>query len=274
MEKEKGTLYVVSLPIGNLKDITLRALEVLRAIEYVVCEDTRSFKKIINHYKLEKKKLISLYKGVEKKNSEKVIKILEDGKDVALVSEAGTPLISDPGAYLVKKAHERNIKVIPIPGVSALTCALSASGINIEKGFIFLGFLPRKKEEQEKILSSLPKDLPIIIFESPHRFSKTLKNLIDILGNRKCFLARELTKIHEEILWSNFEELSKRKEILGEITLIIMPEEKKEEKSIEWEEIKKAVKKLRSQGLRNKEIAKILAKEYKISAKEIYKFIK
>ncbi|PMP93715.1 MAG: 16S rRNA (cytidine(1402)-2'-O)-methyltransferase, partial [Thermodesulfobacterium geofontis] len=208
--KKTGKLYVVALPIGNLKDITFRALEVLKSVEYIVCEDTRSFKKLINHYQLGEKKLISFYKDVEKKKTEKLIEILEKGEDVALVSEAGTPGISDPGANLIKLAYERKIKVIPIPGVSALTCALSVSGINLNKGFIFLGFLPRKKAEQKEILENLPKDLPFIIFEAPHRISKTLKNLLEILGNRNCFLARELTKMHEELLWTTLKDLSQR----------------------------------------------------------------
>ncbi|MBO8144573.1 MAG: 16S rRNA (cytidine(1402)-2'-O)-methyltransferase [Thermodesulfobacterium sp.] len=272
--KQKGTLYVISLPIGNLKDITFRALEVLKSVEYVACEDTRSFKKLINHYQLGKKKLISLYKDVEKKKEKKLIEFLETGKDIALVSEAGTPGISDPGSSLIKLAYEREIKIVPIPGVSALTCALSVSGISLDKGFVFLGFLPRKKSEQKEVLEKLPKDLPIIIFEAPHRMSKTLKNLLEILGNRKCFLARELTKIHEELLWTDLKNLSEREEFLGEITLIIMPENQKKIQEIDWQKIKKEAKKLKSQGLKNREIAKTLAKKYNLSAKILYNLMK
>ncbi|MCD6490324.1 MAG: 16S rRNA (cytidine(1402)-2'-O)-methyltransferase [Thermodesulfobacterium sp.] len=273
-EKQKGTLYVISLPIGNLKDITLRALEVLKNIEYIACEDTRSFKKLIHHYQLGQKKLISLYKDVEKKKEKKLIEFLERGINIALVSEAGTPGISDPGASLIKLTYEREIKVVPIPGVSALTCALSVSGISIDKGFIFLGFLPRKKSEQKKILENLPKDLPIVIFEAPHRMSKTIKNLLEILGNRKCFLARELTKIHEELLWTNLKKLGEREDFLGEITLIIMPKNQEKTQEIDWEKIKKETKKLKSQGLKNREIAKTLAKKYNLSAKIIYNLMK
>jgi 16S rRNA (cytidine1402-2'-O)-methyltransferase len=271
---EVGKLYVVALPIGNLKDITLRALEVLKSEKYIICEDTRAFKKLINHYKLGEKKLISFYKNVEKKKTEKLIEILEKGEDVVLVSEAGTPGISDPGAYLIKLCYEKGIKVIPVPGVSALTCALSVSGINLNKGFIFLGFLPRKKAEQKEILENLPEDLPIIIFEAPHRFSKTLKNLLEILGDRKCFLARELTKMHEELLWTNLKELSERKEFLGEITLIIMPEEKKEDKDIDLQKIKNEAKKLKREGLKTKDIVKSLAKKYNLSTKFLYDLLK
>lgn len=271
---EAGKLYVVALPIGNLKDITLRALEVLKSVKYVICEDTRSFKKLINHYKLGEKKLVSFYKDVEKEKTEKLIELLEKGEDIALVSEAGTPGISDPGSYLIKLCYKRGIKVIPIPGVSALTCALSVSGINLNKGFIFLGFLPRKKTEQKEILENLPKDLPIIIFEAPHRFSKTLKNLLEILGNRKCFLARELTKMHEELLWTTLKELSKKEDFLGEITLIVMPEEKKEEKHIDLQKIKIEAENLKSEGLKIKDIAKSLAKKYNLSKKFLYDLLK
>ncbi|PMP66234.1 MAG: 16S rRNA (cytidine(1402)-2'-O)-methyltransferase [Thermodesulfobacterium geofontis] len=272
--KKTGKLYVVALPIGNLKDITFRALEVLKSVEYIVCEDTRSFKKLINHYQLGEKKLISFYKDVEKKKTEKLIEILEKGEDVALVSEAGTPGISDPGANLIKLAYERKIKVIPIPGVSALTCALSVSGINLNKGFIFLGFLPRKKAEQKEILENLPKDLPFIIFEAPHRISKTLKNLLEILGNRNCFLARELTKMHEELLWTTLKDLSQREEFLGEITLIIMPEDKEFAEKVDLQKIKNEVEELKAKGLKVKEIAKSLAKKYNLSAKFLYDFIR
>lgn len=274
---KKGKLFVISLPIGNLKDITLRALEVLKEIKYITCEDTRSLRKILNYYQLKGKKLISLYKDVEKERVDKVIKILLSGEDVVLVSEAGTPLISDPGAYLVKEAYNKGIKIVPIPGASALTCALSVSGIVLNKGFIFLGFLPRKKIEQKKLLEKLPSEFPLVFFESPHRIKKTLKNLLEILGNRKCFLARELTKIHEELLWSDLETLSQREEFIGEITLIIMPEDtsKKERTEIIEKEmnLKKEIERLKNQGLKNKEIAKNLAQKFKISAKEIYKKI-
>uniref|UniRef100_A0A7C4JQV3 rRNA small subunit methyltransferase 1 n=1 Tax=Thermodesulfobacterium geofontis TaxID=1295609 RepID=A0A7C4JQV3_9BACT len=150
MEKAKGVLYVVGVPIGNLEDITLRALEVLKNVKIIASEDTRSVKKLLNHYRCGSKKLISLYKDVEIERSHKVLKFLEEGKDVVLTSEAGCPLISDPGAYLVREAHKRGIKVVPVPGVSALTCALSASGVNLSSGFIFLGFLASKKNRTEK----------------------------------------------------------------------------------------------------------------------------
>lgn len=276
METKRGILYVVGLPIGNIKDITLRALEILKQVEIIVCEDTRSIKKLLTYYGCGSKKLISLYKGVEGERSVKVIDLLEEGKEVVLVSEAGSPLISDPGAILVKMAYDRGIKVVPIPGVSALTCALSVSGIDLSKGFIFLGFLPRKKSEQKEILEKLPSDFPLVIFESPHRMAKTIKNLLEILGNRKCFLARELTKIHEELLWTDLLTLSKRETFIGEITFVILPE-KKEERPFNnlpfKSDLEKRIRELRAKKLKPKEIAKLLAKEFRLSTKALYQMI-
>ncbi|WP_028841600.1 16S rRNA (cytidine(1402)-2'-O)-methyltransferase [Thermodesulfobacterium hveragerdense] len=276
MEKPKGILYVVGVPIGNLGDITLRALELLKKIEIIVSEDTRSIKKLLNHYGCGPKKLISLYKDVEVERTHKVLKILEEGKEVALTSEAGCPLISDPGAYLVREAHKRGINIVPVPGVSALTCALSASGIDLSSGFIFLGFLPRKKTEQKKVLENLPENLPIVIFESPHRMEKTVQNLLEILGNRECFLARELTKFYEELIWTDLQTLANREEFLGEITLIILPQPKTEEIPLVKKKlagIKKRIKELKKEGLKSKEMAKIIAEEYKIPVKEVYQLI-
>ncbi|WP_022854728.1 16S rRNA (cytidine(1402)-2'-O)-methyltransferase [Thermodesulfobacterium thermophilum] len=276
MEKPKGILYVVGVPIGNLGDITFRALEVLKNTEIIVSEDTRSIRKLLTHYGCGPKKLISLYKDVEVEKTHKVLKLLEEGKEVALTSEAGCPLISDPGAYLVREAHRRGIKIVPVPGVSALTCALSASGVDLSSGFIFLGFLPRKKTEQKKVLENLPENLPFIIFESPHRMEKTAKNLLEILGNRECFLARELTKFHEELTWTDLQTLANREEFLGEITLIILPNPKTEEKPLVKKKlagIKKRIKELKKEGLKPKEMAKIIAEEYNIPVKEVYQLI-
>ncbi len=274
MQKKTGTLYVVSLPIGNLKDITLRALEILKNIKFIACEDTRSLKKILNYYKCESKKLISLYRDVEKKKSEKILELLKRGEDVVLVSEAGTPGISDPGAYIINLAHKNRIKIEPIPGPSAITCALSVSGIVLDRGFIFLGFLPKKLEEQKNLLSNLPNNFPIILFISPHQMKKTLKNLLKILGNRECFLARELTKLHEELLWTNLEELEKRENFLGEITLIIMPEKiLDKELKINWDILKKEVQRLKSQGFKTKEMSKCLSKKFNLPLKIVYNWI-
>jgi len=153
--------------------------------------------------------------------------LLKEGKKVALCSEAGTPLISDPGALLVRRAHEEGLKVEPVPGPSALTAALQASGVDAGNGFIFLGFLPRKKKDFKEILKYFYLELPVVAYISPHRFNTEVSALYEELGERQCFLAREITKLHEELIFSSLSELKERENIKGEITLIIFPEEKR-----------------------------------------------
>jgi 16S rRNA (cytidine1402-2'-O)-methyltransferase len=223
----EGTLFVVATPIGNLEDITLRALRVLKEADIIVCEDTRKTANLLRYYNIPKKPLISYYKGVEKERHPRIIALLKEGKKVALCSEAGTPLISDPGALLVRRAHEEGIKIEPVPGPSALTAALQASGIDAGNGFIFLGFLPRKKKDFKEVLKYFQLGLPVVVYISPHRFNKEISTLYEKLGERRCFLAREITKLHEELTFSSLSELKERENIKGEITLIIFPEEKR-----------------------------------------------
>jgi 16S rRNA (cytidine1402-2'-O)-methyltransferase len=223
----EGTLFVVATPIGNLEDITLRALRVLKEADIIVCEDTRKTANLLRYYNIPKKPLISYYKGVEKERLPRIIALLKEEKKVALCSEAGTPLISDPGALLVRRAHEEGIKVEPVPGPSALTAALQASGIDAGNGFIFLGFLPRKKKDFKEVLKYFHLELPVVLYISPHRFTKEVSTLYEELGERQCFLAREITKLHEELTFSSLSKLKERENIKGEITLIILPKEKR-----------------------------------------------
>ena len=271
-----GTLFVIATPIGNIKDISLRALEVLKGLKYLLCEDTRTTRKLLNYYKLGSKELISFYKDVEKNKVEKVLNILKTGEDVGLVSEAGTPILSDPGATLVRKCHEEGIKVVPIPGASALTATISASGINASSGFVFLGFLPKKDSEKERILNTVSAPLPLIIFESPHRVKSTLSFFLKLWGDCECFIARELTKAYEELKWTNLTELLKRENFKGEITLVILPPAEKKSCSIEQKTaLKRALevaKCLTSQGLEIKEAVKRAAKAFDLSPKEVYSF--
>ncbi len=276
MEKaETGILYVVALPIGNLKDITLRALEVLRNVDIILTEDTRSFKKLQRAYNLPPKELISFYKEVEKKKENFIIELLKQGKKIALCSEAGTPLISDPGSSLVRRAHIEGLKVEPIPGPSALTSTLSVSGIDLTRGFVFLGFLPKKKKEFYETLKKFPKDLPVVLFIPPHRFQVIIEELLKIFGNKKVFLAREITKIHQELRLTDLEELSKKGKLRGEITLLLEGEASlKEERKEDLYYIKRRFQELTLEGLKKKEIAKILGQEGGLSSKKIYKILK
>lgn len=219
----KGTLYLVATPIGNLQDITLRALEVLRKVDLVVAEDTRKAMGLLNHFGI-RKRTLSFHKHSPPRRVEEIVEHLKEGKEVALISEAGTPGISDPGEEVVRRCAEEGIRTVPIPGPSALTSALSVSGFCTQR-FVFEAFLPRKKGKRRKLLEKLKEEeRTIVFFEAPHRLEETLVDLLDIIGNRRLAICRELTKIHEEIFRGNIEEALKwarSKEIKGEITIIL-----------------------------------------------------
>ncbi len=219
----KGTLYLVATPIGNLQDITLRALEVLRKVDLVVAEDTRKAMGLLNHFGI-RKRTLSFHKHSPPRRVEEIIEHLKEGKEVALISEAGTPGISDPGEEVVRRCAEEGIRTVPIPGPSALTSALSVSGFCTQR-FVFEAFLPRKKGKRRKLLEKLKEEeRTIVFFEAPHRVEETLADLLEIIGNRRLAICRELTKIHEEIFRGNVEEAlewARGKEIRGEITVIL-----------------------------------------------------
>lgn len=213
---------MVATPIGNLEDITLRAVKVLMDSDLIVCEDTRKTLILLNKYNI-KKKLFALFKGQEKKRTEFIINILKKGKKISLVSESGTPSICDPGTYLVRRCHEENIKVTPVPGPSALICSLSVSGIDGDK-FLFLGFPPKKESKRKKLFSTLKDEQRTSIFYlSPHNIEKILEELKEILGvNKKVFLIREMTKKFEEYIYGTIEKaIDWVKNKKGEFTLVI-----------------------------------------------------
>ncbi len=194
-----STLYIVPTPIGNLKDITLRSLDVLKRVEYIACEDTRRTRILLEHYDIKGKKLLSYYHPKEKEKMKGIIKLLKEGKEVALVSDAGTPLISDPGYILVKECIKEGIKVEALPGPTALITALTASGLPTDR-FIFMGFPPKKKTK--KFWESIKgcKDFTVILYESPERINKTLEVIKDYFNDPDTVIARELTKINEEFI--------------------------------------------------------------------------
>ena len=222
--KKKGKLFIVSTPIGNLEDITLRALKVLKEVDLIAAEDTRRTKILLNHYEI-KKPLISYFEYNKVYKGKLIIEQLTKGKNVALVSDAGTPGISDPGYLLIKQSLDKGISVIPISGISALSTAISVSGLPANR-FTFLGFLPLKKNKRKSLLEKYKEsDDTLIIFESPYRIIKTLTEIKELIGDREIALCRELTKMYEEIfrgkISSASEEFSKRKSIKGEFTLVI-----------------------------------------------------
>jgi 16S rRNA (cytidine1402-2'-O)-methyltransferase len=220
-----GCLYVVSTPIGNLEDITLRALRILKEADVIACEDTRQTLKLLAHFDIPKR-LVSYHEHNEITRAPEIVIELEQGAKVALVSDAGTPAISDPGYRLVSLCLRHGIQVVPVPGASALVAALAASGMPIEE-FVFAGFLPSRPTERRKALRALTEERrTVAIYEAPHRLLDTLEDALEILGNRPAVVAREVTKLYEEFLRGHLDELvaaTRKKAPRGEITLLIGP---------------------------------------------------
>jgi len=218
-----GKLYTISTPIGNLSDFSFRAIEILNEIDYLICEDTRVTKKLLNHYKI-KSTLLPYNVFNENKLTDKYIKHLTDGKNMGIVSDAGTPCISDPGYKLVNNCRQLNIEVISIPGPSSLISALSISGLPTDS-FYFEGFLPKKKGRKTKFefLSSIPST--VVLFESPYRLVKTVNDILSFMGNRQICICKELTKVYEEVMFGCVADilklLSKIDKLKGEYVIII-----------------------------------------------------
>lgn len=220
---EKGILYIVSTPIGNLEDITLRALRILKNVDLVAAEDTRHTGLLLRHFGIQTQ-LTSYFEGNELKKREFILSRLKEGAQIALVSDAGTPGISDPGFRLIQIALQNQIPVVPVPGPSAVMTALSVSGLPTD-AFLFKGFLPHKSTKRKDFLKQLEEIRETLIFyESPHRILETLKDIREILGDREIVLARELTKLYEEVLRGRVSEIEKQiegKRLKGEITLVV-----------------------------------------------------
>ena len=269
-EIKKG-LYLVPTPIGNLQDITFRAVQILKESEYILCEDTRISKNLLNKYQI-KTKLISNHKFNEKKNLSKIIELLKNGKLISLISDAGTPGISDPGSILVKKCVKENIKVFPLPGPSAVTAAVSVSGFS-EKYF-FYGFFPEKDKilkKDLKIISEL--DSSIVFFCSPKKINKFVPIMKNYFFDREILICREISKFYEEYLRCSVNELNTfKKDVKGELTIVIS-ERKKSEKNIhlldesDKRNIRNMIKKLSV-----KEIVNFISQNKEIPKKEIYNY--
>jgi len=224
-EPGAGCLYVVATPIGNLEDISLRALRILKEADVIACEDTRQTMKLLSHFNLQKK-LVSYHEHNEITRAAELVIDLEQGAKIALVSDAGTPAISDPGHRLVSLCLRHGIEVVPVPGASAFVAALAASGMAIEE-FTFIGFLPARQSERRKALRILMNEpRTLVLYEAPHRLLETLEDMLEILGNRPAVIAREVTKMYEEFLRGHLEDLLasvRAKAPRGEITLLIGP---------------------------------------------------
>ncbi len=272
----KGKLYLVATPIGNLEDITLRALRILKEVDIIAAEDTRHTLGLLNHFEISKP-LISYYKQNEKSKSEVLINKLLEGKNIALVSDAGTPGISDPGEEIVKCAIENEIEIIPIPGACAFVNALIASGLS-SKEFAFIGFLSAiKKDKKEKLEEIKYETKTLILYEAPHKLKATLESIYEILGDRKIVLARELTKIHEEFIRDNVSNILNRiDEIKGEFVILIEGNSESK-KDIELSELnnvslEKHYEYYQNQGFDKKEIIKKIAKDRNTNKNEIYQY--
>jgi len=264
-------LYIVSTPIGNLRDITLRALDILSQSEYILCEDTRVSKKLLDKYQI-KSNLISNHKFNEKKNVNKIIDILNSKKIVSLISDAGTPCISDPGKIIINECVNNKINIYPIPGPSAVTAAVSISGF--DEKYFFYGFFPQKKKDITKDLSNLSKiNCSIVFFAPPKKINKIIEEIRNFFSGRKILICREISKFYEEYTRKNVEDLEPYSKIpKGELTVIISETKIKKNVSQKLNESdKKNIKKM-IKILSVKDIVNLISKDKEISKKEIYKF--
>tara|TARA_B100000579_G_scaffold431671_1_gene447136 strand:- start:11 stop:853 length:843 start_codon:yes stop_codon:yes gene_type:complete len=267
MELSNKSLYIVSTPIGNLDDITIRAIEVLKNSDIILCEDTRHSLKLLNYLKI-KKKLIPYHKFNEKKELEKIIKYLNEGKILSLISDAGTPSISDPGRLLIQTCVKENINIIPIPGVSSVTSSMSVSGFKDQ--FLFYGFLPKTDKELEKILSSLCQlSFSLVFFIPSIKINFYLTKFKKFFSGRKLLIAKELTKIHETFYREDIDKINMFKTpVKGELTVVISEKNTKDEFFDEKKINKKAKTYLKKYSL--KDVVELLFKSENVNKKKIY----
>jgi 16S rRNA (cytidine1402-2'-O)-methyltransferase len=268
-----STLFVVATPIGNLEDITYRAVRILREVDWIACEDTRESRKLLDHFEI-KTPLVSYHDFNELQRAKELADRLKAGESGAIISDAGMPLVSDPGYRLVRAAIEAGIDVRPVPGASATVTALAASGLPTDS-FHFLGFLPAKSGQRANLLDSLKSEKATLIFyEAPHRIMDTLSDIERILGLRPVVVAREMTKIHEEFLRGTagqiLDQLRTRESIRGEITLLIGKSNRPVQPT---EPMEKAMANQIGSGLSRMDAMKAIARERGISKREVYKHL-
>jgi 16S rRNA (cytidine1402-2'-O)-methyltransferase len=266
----KGTLYIVSTPIGNLEDITLRALRILKEADIIASEDTRHSLKLLNYYGISRP-LISYWREREKTKADEIVTMLNSGKNVALISDAGTPGISDPGTLLIRRAIEENVPVVSVPGPSAVIAALSLSGLRTDT-FTFAGFLPAKKAQRQKTLHDLSLELrTLIMYEAPHRVMETLKDMEVLFIGRRAAIVREITKLYEEVLRGTVSEIRaamQNTKIAGEYVIIV--EGRPVERKLLPEDVLAEIRLLMKKGLGRKEAVSKIADAYSMSKKELY----
>jgi 16S rRNA (cytidine1402-2'-O)-methyltransferase len=270
-----GTLYLVATPIGNLGDISARALATLQNVDLIACEDTRHTKKLLNHFGISAR-LVSYHEHNEKEKGGELIAKLREGLSIALVSDAGTPGINDPGGLLVRLAHDADVRVVPVPGPAAFVSAVAASGLPTDSIF-FGGFLPSTRGERQRRLIEL-RSVPatMVFYESPRRIGRALADISQVLGNRRAAIARELTKLHEEIVTGTIDELItvfSSANLRGEFVLIIDRERGPREASAVTGSIENRLQEFAESGIVGKAAIKLLSKEFGISRSEAYRLI-
>jgi 16S rRNA (cytidine1402-2'-O)-methyltransferase len=265
-----GLLYVVATPIGNLEDITLRAIRVLKEVDLIAAEDTRHTQILLSHYDI-RTPVTSYHEHNERAKAKPLVERLVRGGNIALLSDAGTPAISDPGYRLVVEAVRAGVRIIPLPGPSALAAVLSASGLPIDR-FIFEGFLPAKKQERKKKLRALRNETrTLILYDAPHRLKESLVDMQEILGDREIVIGREISKVHEEFLRGRIGEIIERiadREVKGEITVVVHGST--EGTKVSDAELQDEIGRLVAEGMRVKEIAEIIGERHQLSKREIY----
>ena len=270
-----GTLYIVATPVGNLEDITFRAVKRLKQVDLIAAEDTRHSRKLLSHYGIDTK-LVSCHEHNEINRTPQFIAQLKKGLDIALISDAGTPSISDPGYKLVAAVAKENLSIIPIPGCSAAIAGLSVSGLPTDS-FLFLGFLPKKQQKQNQALEAIVnQSATLIIYESPRRIKLLIENILKLLGDRNACLAREITKLHEEYIRGSLSEILKaleEKEVIkGECSLFVQGQ--LEEKPIDKGQLENIVcKRLATTDLGTSDLARQISGEFKLSKKKVYDLI-
>ena len=270
-KEDKATLYVVATPIGNLKDITLRAIDILNEVDYILAEDTRTSSVLLSHYNI-KKRVMSYHEFNKMDQENQIISDLNEGKHIALISDAGTPGISDPGYEIIQRVIEEGFYVVSIPGASAILAALVTSGLVIQP-FTFIGFLPRKLSEQKEVLKHyISRSETLVIYESPLRIQKTLQTLYDVLGNRRLSIARELTKAFETIIRTTLREATTMEmNLKGEYVIIIEGNQDKDKPVLD---IKSHYLELIKEGYPSKEAMKIVATKHNVPKNEVYRMVK
>ena len=268
-----GSLYIVATPIGNLEDITLRALRILGEVSLIAAEDTRHTQKLLTHFSIAKP-LTSYHDHNKEQKAELIVDRLKGGDSVALVSDAGTPGISDPGYYLVNRAVEEGVAVVPIPGVTAAMAAVSASGLPTD-AFVFEGFVPARRTQRRKKLESLKDETrTVILYEAPHRIADCLKDLLEIFGDRRAVLARELTKMHEEILRGRLSDIingTQGRVLKGEITIVVEGMKEKPPEPTVLSLADHVEKLVREEGISKKEAIAKVAELRNVPKKVVYK---